>query len=137
VFDATDAGVVTLSSGVFITHPTGVLAAFLSPDNSGSTFPVSVKNLAASRLFDVSAAGQIVFNDSKVVFNASGVIAQVTGPDTSAATTVFTLKNSAATNLFSVDGSGGIRVGASVGVTCAPGAPTALFATAGGLVVHC
>jgi hypothetical protein len=88
-------------------------------------------------LFDVSAAGQIVFNDSKVVFNASGVIAQVTGPDTSAATTVFTLKNSAATNLFSVDGSGGIRVGASAGVTCAPGAPTASFQTVSGIVVHC
>jgi hypothetical protein len=137
VFDVTDAGVVTLSSGVFITQPAGVLVSFLSPDNSGSTFPLSVKNLAASRLFDISAAGQIVFNDSKVVFSPSGVIVNITGPDTSGATTVFTLKDSATTNLFSVDDAGVIRVGTSAGVTCAPGLPTASFQTVSGVVVHC
>ena len=137
VIDATDAGVVTLSGGSVVTNTVGTLLQVQGADNSGATFPFSIRNLAASRLFDVSDAGQIVFNDSKVVFNPSGVIVLMQGPDTSAATTVFTLKNSASTNLFSVDDSGVIRVGATPGVTCAPGAPTALFAAVNGIVTHC
>ena len=108
--------------------------------NTGGTFSFAVKNADGANAFsiddalDVMAPGRIAVGTPNTNI---GVTMFVKGKDTSAGTTSFAVQNSAGTALFSVANNGDLWAGATVGATCASGAPTASFAVTHGIVTHC
>jgi hypothetical protein len=136
-----NAGIVTLG-GILVGNlgnavPGQVLIQ--GADNSDGTFTFQARDLAGANAL-------LIANSGRVLFQASGITIQPTtigpnlfiqGVDSAGTTASLMVRNLATTVAFSVRNDGTLIANGNAGVTCAPGAPTASFATSGGIVTHC
>ena len=81
-------------------------------NTSSGTYPIVVKNSAATNIFLLANDGSWQSSANKFAVSSTGAL-QITGADTSGGTFPFVLKNSAATNLFLVANDGSWQSSAS------------------------
>lgn len=162
-----NSGIVTagnVSIGSLSPPAANVQLAIQGPDTSGSTFPLSIKALGGANLLSVADSGSLTMEGPIQVGIAGSVVGTISfvnatsgniklsPPAGALGTPVLTMpavsdtlavlgtsQTHTAVQTFSgtLNASGVLQGNGVAGVTCAPGAPTALFSASNGIVTHC